>query len=153
MSGNIKILGLLILLAALGGCASTPQASSQRDSDAKEFRSQPATSTIYVYRTDIKPEEAETDLYIDGRLIGATLQRSYFRVYVSPGVHRLNGMGYDHGSLAIETRPDQIYFVELSVIGGTSYFSVVAPNIAQPRLIACCGLLENWAPGQRPLLR
>lgn len=154
MPGILKTLPLFVLLlAVLGGCASTPQASRQRDAQAKQFISHPATSAIYVYRTDTYVEEADTTLYIDGRLIGSTLQRSFFRVDVNPGVHRLNGMGPDQGSLTIETRPDQVYYVELSVLGGDSHFSVVAPHIAQAGLIACCMLMENWAPGQRPLLR
>ncbi len=123
----------MLLLAVLGGCASTPQASHERDAETKQFLTYPATSAIYVYRTDRHPDEADTDLYIDGRLIGATLQKSFFRVDVNPGTHRLNGMGPDQGSLIIETRPDQVYFVELAVIGGNSRFSVVAPQMARER--------------------
>lgn len=154
MPGNLKILTLLVfLLAALGGCASTPQASLQRDAEAKQFRTHPATSAIYVYRTDRHAEESGTDLYVDGRLIGATLQQSFFRIDVNPGGHVLNGMGPDQGWLKMETRPGQIYFVELNVIGGNSRFTIVAPQIAQRMIISCCELMENWAPGQRPLLR
>lgn len=154
MPGNIRILGILVLLlAGLGGCASTPQAGRQEDAAAKQFHSEPATSVIYVYRADMHSDEEDTDLYVDGRLIGATLPGSYFRVDVNPGVHRLNGMGPDQGSLTLETRPGQVYFVNLSVLAGNSYFSTVAPKIAQASLISCCDLLENWAPGQRPLLR
>ncbi|MBX9811036.1 MAG: DUF2846 domain-containing protein [Burkholderiales bacterium] len=154
MPGNLKILTLLVLsLAALGGCASTPQASPQRDAEAKQFRAHPATSAIYVYRTDRHAEESGTDLYVDGRLIGATLQQSFFRIDVNPGMHVLNGMGPDQGSLRMETRPGQVYFVELNVIAGNSHFAVVAPQVARQAIISCCELMENWAPGQRPLLR
>lgn len=154
MPGHMNILAvLMLLLGALAGCASTPQASRQLDAEAKEFLSYPATSAIYVYRTDTYPDAANVDLYVDGRLIGAPLQKSFFRVDVNPGAHRLTGMGPDQGSLTLETRPDQIYFVEQHVIGSHSRFSVVPPHIARPRLLACCKLMENWAPGQRPLLR
>ena len=154
MPSNLKILTVfMLLLTALGGCASTPQAARQRDAEAKQFRTHPATSAIYVYRTDTYAEEADTDLYIDGRLIGATLQRSFFRVDVHPGVHVLNGMGPDQGSLKMETRPGEIYFVELKVIGSNSHFTSVSPEIAKQTIITCCALMENWAPGQRPLLR
>jgi hypothetical protein len=154
MPCNMKIPAvLMLLLFALGGCASVPQAMRDRDAEAKQFLTHPATSAIYVYRTDTNPAEADTTLYVDGRLVGATLQKSFFRVDVNPGVHRINGMGPDQGSLSIETRPGQVYFVELYVIGGNSRFSVVAPQIARTKLLACCMLMENWAPGQRPLLR
>ena len=153
---NLKILAVfMLLLIALGGCASTPQASRQRDAEAKQFRSHPATSAIYIYRTDRQaPENSEsTDIYVDGRLVGATLQQSFFRIDVNPGVHVLTGMGPDQGSLKMETRPGEIYFVELKVIGNNSHFSIVDPEIARRAIISCCALLENWAPGQRPLLR
>lgn len=154
MPGILKTLPLIVLLlAVVGSCASTPQARRDRDAEAKQFRTHPATSAIYVYRTDTHTDEADTDLYVDGRLIGATLQRSFFRVDVNPGTHRLAGMGHDHGSLTIETRPDQVYFVELNVVGGFSNFNVIAPQAARAKLMACCVLMENWAPGQRPLLR
>ncbi len=155
MLGNLKILAVLALsLAALAGCASTPQASRQRDAEAKQFRPHPATSAIYIYRTDRQaPDSESTDIYVDGRLIGATLQQSFFRVNVNPGVHVLNGMGPDQGSLRMETRPGEIYFIELKVVGSNSHFIIVDPEIARQTTIACCALMENWAPGQRPLLR
>lgn len=155
MPGIPKTLPLFVLLlAALAGCASTPQAPRQRDAEAKQFITYPGTAAIYVYRTDLHSDnDDDSVLYVDGRLIGATLRRTFFRVNVNPGVHLLNGMGPDQGSLRIETRPGQNYFVELKVVSGNSFFAVVEPQLAQRTIIACCELVENWAPGQRPLLR
>ena len=145
---------LVLLLAVVGGCASTPQSSRQRDAEVKQFITYPATSAIYIYRPNPRAvDDEDTVLYVDGRLIGATLPRSFFRVDVNPGMHQLNGMGPDQGSLRIETRPGQNYFVELQAIGGNSFFAVVEPQLAQRTIIACCEAMENWAPGQRPLLR
>jgi len=155
MPGILKKLPLIaVLLAVLAGCASTPQASRQRDAAAKQFITYPASSAIYVYRPDERvPDDDDTVLYVDGRIIGATLPRSFFRVNVNPGVHKLNGIGPDQGSLRLETRPGRNYFVELNVIAGNSYFAVVEPQHAQRTIIACCSYMESWAPGQRPLLR
>lgn len=148
------ILKTLLLLTILAGCASTPQASRQRDAEAKQFITYPATAAIYIYRPGPRSvDDDDTVLYVDGRLIGATLPRSFFRVNVNPGVHLLNGMGPDQGSLRMETRPGQNYFVELKVVSGNSYFTVVEPQLAQRTIIACCEAMLNWAPGQRPLLR
>lgn len=137
----------------VAGCASTPQAASDSDAEAKQFVSHPNTSTLYVYRSDFGSEDDQTVLYVDGRLIGATLPRTFFRVNLRPGNHLLNGVGADNGRLSLATRPGEIYFVSLAVLGGQSYFAVVDPETGRKTLAACCALLENWAPGQRPLLR
>lgn len=146
---------LLALAAALlvAACASTPQAARDSDAEAKQFVSHPNASTLYVYRNDFGSEDDQTVLYVDGRLIGATLPRTFFRVNLRPGNHLLNGVGADNGRLGLATRPGEIYFVSLAVVGGQSYFAVVDPELGRKTLAACCALLENWAPGQRPLLR
>ena len=143
----------LLLLMLLAGCASTPEATAERDADAKQFGSHPGSSTLYVYRPDSEGLESDTVLWIDGRLIGATLPRTYFRINLDPGKHTLTGMGYDNGTLTIDTRPGELYFVSLYVVSGRSSFWQVPPEIGQKALHRCCALLENWAPGQRPLLR
>jgi hypothetical protein len=141
------------LLALLAGCASTPQATGERDADAKQFTTHPGNSTLYIYRPDSDGTESDNVLWIDGRIIGATLPRTFFRVNLDPGKHTLSGMGYDNGRLTIETRPGELYFISLYVLSGNSHFQLVPPEIGRPAVNRCCALMENWAPGQRPLLR
>jgi hypothetical protein len=152
---SIRILTGALLSAfcvLVTACASTPQASRERDAQAKEFNTHPGTAALYVYRTDIAFDE-ESVLYVGGRLIGSTLPGTYFRIDLRPGEHRLRGIGVDNGSLIIEVRPGALYFVSLRVVGGQSHFERVADAIARQSIQACCALLENWSPGQRPLLR
>src|SRR5688572_18138096 len=137
----------------LTACASTPQAPPDRDALAKEFLTHPNASTIYVYRSPFNDYEADSVLYIDGRLIGATLPGAYFRIDVVPGRHVLHGAAIDIGQIALDTRPGEIYYVSLDVLAGHSRFRLVPNGLAQERVRACCALLENWAPGQRPFLR
>jgi hypothetical protein len=141
----------LVALLALAGCASTPQASAERDREAKAFGSHPATAALYVYRPDGANED--TVLWVDDRLIGATLPRAYFVVHVEPGKHVLNGLAGDNGRVTLETRPGEVVFVALRVVSGQSLFERVSPELGRNTLLNCCALLENWAPGQRPLLR
>lgn len=143
----------ILLLVLAGGCASTPQASRERDAEAKEFATHPATAALYVYRPDASPVDEDSVLYISPRLIGATLPGTYFRVDVRPGKHLLHGLAQDAGRLEIEVRPGQIYFVSLRVVGGNSHFALAEPAAGRQELLACCVLLEKWSPGQRPLLR
>lgn len=143
----------LLLSVVLLGCASTPQAPGASDAEAKQFQSHPATSAIYIYRADRNQDSDNLVLYVDGRLIGSILPRSYFRVEVNPGRHRLNGVAADQGNFTLETRPDQVYYVELTGLGSQSHYRQVAAPAAQRTIRDCCALLESWAPGQRPLLR
>lgn len=145
-----------IVLLAIAGCASTPQASVERDAEAKQFAAQPGAATLYVYRPESSISwETENDpvLYVDGRLIGATRPLTYFRVDVRPGAHVLHGIGPDQGSLSLDTRPGEVYFISLSIVGGHSYFERVGAEDGKRAIRGCCDLMENWAPGQRPLYR
>jgi hypothetical protein len=145
----------LCLLAALGGCASVPEAAPERDAEAKRFETRAGAAAVYIFRNDF-PGTAELEdsvLYVDGRLIGATLPGTFFRVDVMPGVRELHGYGYDAGSLRIRAREGEAHFVALNVVGGTSRFAPVVPAVAQREIERCCMLMENWQPGQRPLLR
>lgn len=142
-----------MLLVLIGGCASTPQASPERDAEARRFISHPGTAAIYVYRPDFPSNPDDSVLYLDGRLIGATLPGSYFRIDAQPGRRVLHGLAYDIGHLAIEVRPGEIYFVSLTVLGGRSHFDLKPAAVGRRELLDCCVLFENWAPGQRPLIR
>jgi len=147
--------GAFLIMLAVAGCASTPQASPARDAEAKAFGTHPGHVTIYLYRPD--PESNadwdESVLYVGRRLIGSTIPQTYFRFHVEPGKHVLRGVGVDQGTLALETAADALYFVELRVSGGVSSYRVVDAETGKRTIRECCALLENWAPGQRPLLR
>lgn len=151
----LKICTALIAAAALfaAGCTSTPQASRERDAEAKAFHTHPNAGTVYVYRSEHDRLQDLSVLYIDGRLIGETLPGAYFRVDTMPGRHVLHGVGIDTGRLTLETRTSELYFVELRVIEGQSHFRAVPERVGRERVAKCCALLESWTPGQRPLLK
>jgi hypothetical protein len=146
--------GVFVVLALLAaGCTSTPEASRESDLEAKQFLTHPATAAIYVYRPDVDRLEEHVDLYIDGRIVGESLPRTYFRIDANPGRHVLHGSAHDLGKIDLDTRPGALYLVEHRVAAGQSHFQVVPEDVGRKRLLACCGLLERWAPGQRPLLK
>lgn len=151
---------LLLILASLmaavpAGCASVPQATPVRDAEAKRYLTHPNAATLYIFRNDFPAGTASEDtvLHVDGRIIGASLPGTYFRVDVRPGDRLLHGYGYDQGRLKVSTRSGEITFVSLNVMGGTSRFAVVSPEAGKREIARCCALMENWTPGQRPLLR
>jgi hypothetical protein len=141
------------IIALTAGCVSTPQGSVERDAEAKQFASSPGNSTLFIYRPDNDSLNWDTVLWINGKLIGATLPRTFFRVNVVPGTHTITGMGHDNGKLTLETRDGELYFVSVLGVAGNSLFWQVPAEIGRRAINRCCGLMENWAPGQRPLLR
>ena len=144
----------LLLVFLLAGCASVPQASRERNAEAKHYLTHPNAATLYVYRNDFTDAVSEeSELYVDGRIIGATLPGAFFRIDTRPGDRVLHGYGYDQGMLKVSARSGEITFVSLNVTGGTSRFTLVSPEAGKREIARCCVLLENWAPGQRPLLR
>ncbi len=147
---SLVLAAFLLLLTA---CASTPQASRERDAEAKQFVTHPGSSTIYVYRSELDRLQDQTVLYLDERLIGSTLPGGYFRIDTVPGRHVLHGIAADTGRIAVDTRPGALYFVEMHVLDEHSYFRLVPEDVGRKRILQCCALLENWAPGQRPLLK
>ena len=150
----LKIWIALVAAALLAaGCTSTPQASRERDAEAKQFQTHPNAGTVYVYRSEHDRLQDLSVLYLDGRLIGETLPGAYFRVDTMPGRHVLHGVGIDTGRMTLETRTGELYFVELRVIEGQSHFRAVPERVGRERIAKCCALLESWAPGQRPLLK
>lgn len=151
-TARIVCTALLIAASVLAGCTSTPQAPRDRDEIAKEFLTHPGYSTVYVFRQGSDSSFDESVLFVDGRLIGSTLPGGYFRLNLQPGRHRLAGMGPDQGNMLLETRGDALHFVRLSVVGGHSHFEEIPEKTGRSELTRCCVLLENWAPGQRPLL-
>jgi hypothetical protein len=144
----------LLAVVLLAGCTSTPQATPERDAEAKRFETRPDAATIYVYRDEFATSPSDdTVLYVDDRLIGSTLPRTFFRFDVRAGERQLLGLGFDQGRLRIDTHDGELYFVSLRTAGGTSDFRLVAPETGKRDIRRCCALLENWAPDQRPLLR
>src|SRR5689334_17623279 len=154
MTRSIRaLLAMLAGVLTLAACTSTPEAPLERDARAKEFDTHPGASTIYVYRSQFNNLDFDSVLYLNGRLIGSTLPGTYFRIDATPGHNVLHGTGIDIGQIALDTRPGALYFVSLEVLGGHSHFEVVPDDLAKQRIVSCCVLLENWAPGQRPFIR
>lgn len=143
------------LLIALGGCASVPEALPARDAEAKQFEASPGSAALYVFRNDSVGNAWREDsvLYVNDRLVGATLPGTFFRIDLLPGNHVLYGVGHDQGSFRVRTAPGEAQFVALNVVNGSSRFARVAPEAARREIARCCVLMENWQPGQRPLLR
>lgn len=142
-------ISLVVLL--LTACASTPEANPVRDAEAKRFEAVTRDSVIYVYRPDGGTGAAETTLWADGRLVGVSLPRTFFRVIVLPGRTLLDTSGPDNGRIEVTTQGYDVTYVEMRTFDDqspTSRFRVVPAEEAQAAILNCCTMLEVWRPGQ-----
>ena len=135
--------GLAACALLLAACVTPPQATGERDALAKEFLTDPNTATIYVYRSPFNYYDTDSVLFLNGRLIGATVPGGYFRLDTVPGQNVLHGTGLDVGHFSIDARPGQIYVVAHQVVGGQSTYQIVPEQVGQQRVRACCVLYEN----------
>lgn len=143
---------VVAIALAAAGCASTPQASPERDAEAKRFEPDPRSAAIYVFRPSLNTG-SDSVLHVDQRLIGSTLPGAFFVVRLRAGEHTFHGIANDQGRLKLEVRAGELYFVRLTVQGGVSFFELVSAEAGQREILRCCVLFENWESGQRPLLR
>ena len=144
--------------ASLVAWTSTPQATSDRDAENAETVQLAPQLGRGLCLPPRPPQRAlgewsDSVLWVDNRLIGSTLPGTYYRVDLRPGRHVLRGDGPDVGRFTLDTRSGGTHLVSLNVRAGTSHFAVVAAEVGKRDLLRCCSLMENWAPGQRPLLR
>ena len=148
----MRALLTLLATALLAACAATPEAPLLDDAMAKRFESAPGSAIIYLYRADTPGGTGSSTLWLDGRLVGESLPRTYFRVSVRPGMNRLTGYSSDTARLEFETRGGEVYFIAISRYGddgaGISHFRAVPAETGMTEIKRCCSLLETWKPGQ-----
>ena len=143
----------VLLLALCAACTSTPQATRERDAEAKRFEPVTRDAVIYIYRPGIVMAGPETTLWVDNRLVGSSLPGTFFRVIVFPGRNLIDTSPPDSGRLAISTLASEVTFVEMRSEGGpngapVSRFRVMAPEEAKAAIAQCCSMLETWHHNQ-----
>jgi len=146
-----RLCAISLAALVLAACASTPEADPTRDAEAKRFEAVTRDAVIYVYRPDGGTGAAQTTLWADGRLVGVSLPRTFFRVIVLPGKTLLDTSGPDNGRIEITTRGNDVTYVEMQTFDDqspTTRFRIVAAEEAQAAILKCCTMLEVWRPGQ-----
>lgn len=144
--------GALVLTAVLlGACASTPEADRERDLEAKRFEPVTRDAVVYVYRPDMGNTAADTTLWANGRLVGTSIPRTFFRIIVLPGRTHFHASGSDSGTIEVMAGGNEVTYVEMQTLNPdspSSHFRVVSAEHAQAAIRACCTMLEVWRPGQ-----
>ncbi len=125
--GNLTAVFLIVLAAS--GCvtpATQPMATTNLDSQFKEFKTRPGYGTLYLYPGVLKRvpgffQEAESpykgpiDFYINGEYVGGLNHDQYFALTLKPGTYRI--IWKERSGIDVTSEP-----YNLTVFEGEKYF-------------------------------
>jgi hypothetical protein len=143
MSRNAFLTALLIAASAISGCASVPMASVEQDASLKTFANPPAgQSGIYIYRNSFVGQALKKNIYIDGKLLGETANKTYFYTTVTPGSHQLSTESeFSDNALALQAEGGRNYFVEqivkMGVFVGGAKMKLVSEQEGRDQVMQC----------------
>ncbi|WP_231604219.1 DUF2846 domain-containing protein [Brenneria goodwinii] len=107
---SISLLGSMLI----SGCASVPLATEQDSVKAKSFSAPDENkSGLYIYRDSFVGKALKKDIYVDGRCIGETADKTFFYTQVSGGhEHKISTESeFSPNDLSIFTESGKNYFV------------------------------------------
>ena len=100
-----------VLLLLLSACASVPMAPLDQDTKAKDFSSIPGKASLYIYRNEIFGAAIPMTVSVNGRALGQTAARTYFRLNLTPGKYNVESHAENVSSLPLTTEAGKNYFI------------------------------------------
>jgi hypothetical protein len=112
---------LIPIFLVIAGCVQIPP--SPQEIQAKRFESAPGKAVIYVVRGHPDLYGGHGSLALDDTVMFTTMAGNFFRWEVTPGAHRIVGMGPDLSRMTINAEAGKIYFIQHVVTGyrGSTY--------------------------------
>lgn len=138
-----KLMSAVVIVAALslGGCASVPMASVERDAAAKSFAAKSDKSNIYVYRNESLGAAVKLPIVLNGKLVGDTAAKTYLMLEVGPGNHTLVSKSENDSVLPLTTVPGKNYFVwqevKMGMFSPRSALQLVDDSVGQAGVNEC----------------
>ncbi|MBU0509761.1 DUF2846 domain-containing protein, partial [bacterium] len=100
MKRNLLIaISLLTLL--ISGCASVPMAPMDEDVKAKTFSTLPEKASLYIYRHESFGGAIPMSLSVNGKSIGQTAAKTYFRLNLAPGKYSVESHAENVSNLSL----------------------------------------------------
>lgn len=148
-------LSSLVLLAVLaGGCASVPMATPEADRLAKEFRTTPGKSNLYLFRDENMGGAVKMSVALDGRMLGDTAAKTFLLTTVEPGPHALVSKTENDARLDFAAEPGKNVFVwqevKMGVFAARSQLHLMEPAVAQERIKECSLAVGEPAASPQP---
>ncbi|HEX9242422.1 MAG TPA: DUF2846 domain-containing protein [Anaeromyxobacter sp.] len=84
-----RLASLVVLTLLASACASVPQATPEADRFAKELRTTPGKTNLYVFRDESFGGAVKMSVVLDGRMLGDTAAKTFLLASVDPGSHAL----------------------------------------------------------------
>ena len=117
---RILMSAALALAVLATGCATVNKATPEADASAKAFRANPAVSQVYIYRNEVLGAALSMPVTVNGKLIGTTGAKTFFKIDLPAGKHTLTSQG-EVSKLDLVTETGKLYFVWQEVkMGGFS---------------------------------
>lgn len=117
----MKLVFTFFLVLSISGCATVPLGDPAADAKNKTFVASQDTSGIYIYRNESFGAAIHMDVLVDGKPLGQTAAKTYFRVEMAPGRHTVTSISENSDTLAIDTEAGKLYFVWQEVKMGLMY--------------------------------
>lgn len=111
---NIFLATSVLAALLLSGCASVPLAPQQESTTAKTFPApEQNKSGLYIYRDSFAGKSLKKDIYVDGKCIGESADRTFFYTQVAGGqTHKISTESeFSANDLTLFTEAGKNYFV------------------------------------------
>ncbi len=115
------LIGLLVGVSVLSGCASVAMVDPQRDAAANTFVAPADKAGLYIYRNESMGAAVKMDVAIDGQAVGQTAANTYLYKEVAPGKRVITSSAENTATLEVDARPGALYYVWQEVKMGVLY--------------------------------
>lgn len=157
---RVLVVVAAILALLLSGCASVPMASLDQDTEAKDFSPIQDKAVLFIYRNEIFGSAIPMTVTVNGKALGQTVAKTYFRLNVAPGKYKVESHAENISSLPLTTEGGKNYFVWQEVKMGMwmarsllqqTEESVGRAGVTESKLIAASISEKDLAPLDTPI--
>lgn len=101
----------LLMVIFLVGCASVQMASLENDLKAKSFEPVEEKASVYIYRNENFGGAIPMTLNVNGRTIGQTAAKTYFRLNLRPGLYNVESIAENVSTVTLQADAGKNYFI------------------------------------------
>ncbi len=134
-----------LLLSACGGYVK--YAPQNVDATRKAFQiPQNEKSALFIYRDGFLGSKVNTEVFLDGKILGKNLGYTYLYAEVPQGEHKITSHLGGYTNLAINVEPNKIYYVKEEIDTGmfeTKIFLYLVDEATGQSGVRKCKLVET----------